>query len=341
MRSIVIVSSMNLGTREFRIIWNVDSVNRSKKSGEDIIEIDCGKNSKIFVLNGVAFFRTSEKKKKDLIQLFANGIRNHCIEAGNWNRILLFHGDEEDMYGLINILTGIQFQKSKIYHHSPDDSGFYKDYIIPFKDAKGTEGELFERLWRNVISENEQIDFPDVENENKTIQSIIHNFLSSLDILLQGYLIIRNPKAILGGNFTELMENYGILNKGSDQKEEAIQKTAYFFFPDDQRLFRPSNIEGTPCRENPSGPQNLGWFWFDECLTDIGETSYTALTEKCEIISEKIKLKELWNLIRGECLGKPDGISIEENCKGWTQDDFTNLFECAHKEYISIFEQTD
>lgn len=310
MRSIIVISSMNRVTDEFDSCWAKSWSGRSFEDERRIIKIDCGENRTIFVLNGIEYFDISEKTQQNLISLLGEKIRTFCIEKGTWDRALLFHFHDvaNDSSSLINELSKLQIKKSKEYHHKTDE--FYDQFIAPFGERGCNDAQLFESLWNEVVSGN--------------VQTL--GLLASLDILLQGYLLIRDPEAVLGSNLSMRLKGRRFLLEGSKFKS----------FPIEQRLFRPINIKGQLKNGVPSNQFDLGWYWFDECLSDVRETSYESLVEKCELLKGKDNLKMLWDLLRGVCLGKPDGRSIDEDCNKWGQNQFTKFFAEAHKEYSSL-----
>jgi len=334
-RIVIIFSSLSKDTGEYYNVWvecwlnlhpNEECSSSSLRlDGHDWnIYVFNGCNVKYHVYDSVGRVWHFEALQDEVIRIIAEN-QSHNPEIA-----VLLHGGETELNIMRNGLSS--FKGITFTDYSRAKGNFYEYYIEPF-GKKGNVMACFENLWKELqLMKKSPHQYADASNFN------VIGAISSLDILLQGYLIIRSPKFILGNNFSDLMEEYAVLQEGSDQKKEALKKTSFHTYPEDQRLFRPKNIEANPAAGEPSNPQDLGWFWFDECLPDLGETPYESLIEKCAKLSEKSRLRELWNLLRGECLGKPDGISIEENCEGWTQDDFTIFFQTAHREYASIFE---
>lgn len=160
--------------------------------------------------------------------------------------------------------------------------------------------------------------------------------LVSLDILLQGYLAIWKPQVVFTEGYELFLGKLGIFQE-PDMVNFARAKTQYLTYKD-QRLFRPSNTEAEVAEGEPTSSQHLGWFWFDECLSDVKKHSYEDL-RTCKQLPGESRLKFLWEFMRGECLGESDGNTLERACNEWIQDDFTSLFEDIYIEYRSSYPQ--
>ena len=161
--------------------------------------------------------------------------------------------------------------------------------------------------------------------------------LCSLDILLQGYLAVHRPAVVFGGDYKKIFAKHKIL-QDTRRQEHATEVTQYTTGAP-QRLFRSSASE---TRNNEQG-----YYWFDECLSDVQEKSWKELTDLNPALQGKTSLECMWKLLRGECLGLrgdaqvKDGWLLSEKCSGWSQDGFTRLFEEAHMEYVSVLTVQD
>ncbi len=82
-------------------------------------------------------------------------------------------------------------------------------------------------------------------------------------------------------------------------------------------------------------------FWFDECLPDVKQNSWHDLAARNPVLANKTGLQEIWDLIRGECLGQQDDGQArrlaDKKYASWKQEDFTDLIAKAHRDYCSLF----
>ena len=136
---------------------------------------------------------------------------------------------------------------------------------------------------------------------------------------------------IFGDNYQVFLENHDILREKTFK--QAWEKTKYDSNKT-QRLFR---------LKNASMIKSAGWYWFDECLPDIKENSFSELVENYGQLKSCKNLEKVWNLLRKECVGEKEGITIKEAIKSFSQDSeqdkLTELFELSHEEYFGLFEQ--
>lgn len=170
----------------------------------------------------------------------------------------------------------------------------------------------------------------------KESEKAVPTQLVAVDILLQGYLAIRKPRSIFGDNYVNFMKQHKILQE-EEQHKTAMEKTDYCS-PDRQRLFRSFHERAVQVDGKAREPDHLGWYWFDECLPDVESASFDELVAQCDLLQGKNRLRDVWRLLRGECLGKPGEVTLcASSAKIWSQHALTSLFEQAHSEYLSLF----
>lgn len=173
-------------------------------------------------------------------------------------------------------------------------------------------------------------------NINEESDGEIFQKIAALDILLHGYLLIRNP----GSLFKEDREGFGkgIENVSYGDKDLAKERTMCKSIVD-QKLFRIYGQEDKlqKCEKDSSISSYDGSYWFDECLSDIKESKWDDMVREWPGpgLSGKSALQRVWRILRGTCLGEIDGIKLEADL---SQDQMASLFAEAHQEYQSLFE---
>jgi len=203
--------------------------------------------------------------------------------------------------------------------------------------------DLRNRLLRAINSvslSKEGEDYDSIE-----INAELPDWFSALDILLQGYLVIHRPTAVLGQTREEFNKNNTSHILEGDALDNALERTRYQYW-EQQRLFRPQSQEqpdfSLEVHSEPRNNSQAGWYWFDECLPDVRERSWHQLRKDYLPLKYCHKLSQVWNLLRQECCGE-DLLESTENAEpartyvAWNQEQFTNLFMDAHREYVSLF----
>ncbi len=113
-------------------------------------------------------------------------------------------------------------------------------------------------------------------------------------------------------------------------------------FPDclhKNRLFRPLDIPidiENAITDKPKSPSQSGWYWFDYCLRDASINTFEKLAKENSELKKCSNLKQLWLIIRGECLGKDDGLHLHVLCSQWEQIDFIQFLKKARKEWQQL-----
>ena len=195
--------------------------------------------------------------------------------------------------------------------------------------------------WREILhAVYSGADKMPVCTRRETISTSGMTLLSALDILLQGYLAVWKPEEVFGEDAESFMAQYHIL-KG-DSKEKAEKKTSFLknLIDEKQRLFRPGDeyaFHGEPKFDTEPESFAPGWYWFDECLTDVMEKSWEALEKAIPQLSEKESLEVIWTILRGISLQQKDCRKASSDIlTGQKQDSLTKLIAGAHKEYVSL-----
>lgn len=170
---------------------------------------------------------------------------------------------------------------------------------------------------------------------------------TALDLLLQCYLEIRDPDYTARTPFDESEST----NEGAaNQAKEAHTRTAWSPV---QRLFRPDMSVSSLQEPGDLGElqeAEEGYYWFDSCLSDVERMSWKEVKVAFSPAASKSNLAAVWNVLRGECLGKEDGTKARFELKiqsgspdALSQDPeraqqvWTELFRQAHLEYLSFF----
>lgn len=247
-----------------------------------------------------------------------------CLTGG---RVALFSGGGEEGEELSGVTALLQSE------------GFSKGWHFDFfalddidKDHPDLSGIADPDVWRIDVLKKTRM-------SKSAFQAL--NALSALDILLQGYLAIWKPQSVFGKDHEAFKAQYHVLE--GEQQRSAEEQTRYVAPLDDprQRLFRPFDTESKPqeVEGDPEGPEHEGWYWFDECLLDVAETSWEELVGTGSALKDKTALAEVWRILRGTCLGKSDGKRVQDSSVYRDQRDFDDLFERTHNEYVSLFEQ--
>lgn len=173
-------------------------------------------------------------------------------------------------------------------------------------------------------------------HSESSVQSVVP-VLSAFDILSQGYLAIWAPELVFGPAPEAFLSNCGIeWGTGSERRLKGREATVYRS-PSDQALFRPWGTGSLAMDEKQLEPEDLGKYWFDECLPDVATREFGDLLEMCPILANANSLRKLWELLRGECLGSADGRRLVD-CSYSSQADVTALILGAHREYRALFE---
>jgi len=169
--------------------------------------------------------------------------------------------------------------------------------------------------------------------------------LAALDILLQGYLAIWEPEAVFGNKHQEFMREHQILAT-DDLRNAAEYKTQFLFDLNDpsQRLFRPGADSPFDAAEDiddePTGPSQRGWYWFDECLPDVAANSWGDLVSDCPELRDGA-LQRVWEILCGVCLGPERDDDLLTDLAAEDQSSLTELFAKAHQEYTALFEAAE
>lgn len=152
---------------------------------------------------------------------------------------------------------------------------------------------------------------------------------NALDVLLQGYLAVWRPQALFADVYQELQSTLA-LYRDVARMRAAQEKTA-FRSSEDQRLFSPDPVT----MDQTDNDANV--YWFATILPDITSYTYSELAERFPPLHMCIHLKDIYEILRGECLGMKDGRRLFPDYKEWSQDNITDLVLRAHQEFVGLF----
>jgi len=173
--------------------------------------------------------------------------------------------------------------------------------VLEYDFPTHEEGEVFEALVKaakGILSDRPGECFADVDINAVETQQVIPTSLSALDILLQGYLAIRAPSTVFGGN-AEVIQTINV--RLHESEVGVLARTAC---GEGQRLIRSSfPLDGL-------GEEAEGMYWFDVCMPEVCTQAWADLGvgESHESLDDMLPLELVWNYLRGTCESLNDGI---------------------------------
>lgn len=248
--------------------------------------------------------------------------------------VILYSGGGIHFNGIKNGILNIYQADSQMHWDIQDyeNSNIYiiKDSINNFNDLD--RNSLIELIKHGIASETK--DYIKVIRSKSELSQVSYIQLISLDILLQGYLAVKAPKFIFGGQeYSEkIVEEFITKNKLFENINNELNEIVPV-----SRLFRPSEceIKKSSLSEKPQSKNDDGWFWFDVLLSEVKQKSSDDMISIApELFTKETATRLVWQIMRKECLDMDDGKLLKEVPFGGDDKKVIELFHKAHLELI-------